>query len=73
MNLLAALGLAPKPTPAPVRYYAATRSESRRIQRLRADVLCELAVYVATQTPEQIKADNDAVFGINPPLRTARN
>jgi hypothetical protein len=69
MNLLAALGLAPKPAPAPVRYVVATRSESRRIQRLRADVLCELAVYVATATPEQIKADNDAVFGINPEKR----
>jgi hypothetical protein len=61
------------PARQPLRAIVAYRSESRRIQRLRADVLCELAVYVATATPEQIKADNDAVFGINPPRKTARN
>lgn len=51
-----------KPEPPPIRYVVATRSESRAYQRRKADVLCELAVFVAVTTPEQRAAEREAYW-----------
>lgn len=62
-NPLAAVASLFRPKPSPhkePRYYAATKRESRIAQQKRTDVLLELAVYAATTTPEQRKAEADA-------------
>jgi hypothetical protein len=48
--------------PAPLRYVISTRQESLAAQRRRADRLIELAVYKATTTPEQRKAEAESFF-----------
>lgn len=47
----------PKRVHKEVRHVVATRSESREAANKRASVLAQLAVYVATTSPEQRKAD----------------
>lgn len=46
----------PKPHVEP-RWHAATKAENLAAQQKRTDVRCELAVYAATTTPEQRKAE----------------
>lgn len=58
MNLLA-LFRKPEPT---TRYIVATRQESMAAQRRRTDVMPQLAVYKATTTPEQRKAETEDYF-----------
>jgi hypothetical protein len=58
MNLLS---LFRKPEPA-TRYVIATRQESMAAQRRRTDVMLQLAVYKATTTPEQRKAETEDYF-----------
>jgi hypothetical protein len=48
--------------PAPLRAIVATKAENLLVQRKRADVRLELAVYAATTTPEQRRAEADAFF-----------
>lgn len=50
-----------KPEPA-TRYVVATRQESMAAQRRRTDVMLQLAVYKATTTPEQRKAETEDYF-----------
>lgn len=52
-----------KPTHRAVRYVAATKSENREAAARRASVLCQLAVYCATTTPEQRAEDTERYFG----------
>lgn len=47
----------PKPAHVEPRWHAATKAEDRAAQQRRADVRLELAVYAATTTPEQRKAE----------------
>lgn len=44
------------------RYVVATRQESMAAQRRRTDVMLQLAVYKATTTPEQRKAETEDYF-----------
>lgn len=50
-----------KPEPA-TRYVIATRQESMAAQRRRTDVMLQLAMYKATTTPEQRKAETEDYF-----------
>lgn len=52
----------PNPVHKEVRHVVATRSESRKAANKRASVLAQLAVYVATTSPEQRKAETEAAF-----------
>ncbi len=47
----------PKPAHGEPRWHAATKEENLAAQQKRTDVRLELAVYAATTTPEQRKAD----------------
>ena len=51
----------PKPHVEP-RWHAATKVENLAAQQKRTDVILELAVYRATTTPSQRKAEADAWF-----------
>lgn len=62
MNLLSFFRSKPSRPHAIVRHVAATKAESRLVQRKRADVHAELAVYVATTSLEQRRADAAAFF-----------
>lgn len=44
------------------RFIVATRQESMAAQRRRTDVMLQLAVYRATTTPEQRKAETEEYF-----------
>ena len=44
------------------RYVVATRQESMAAQRRRADVMLGLAVYVATTSPDQRRAETENYF-----------
>lgn len=46
----------------PLRSVVAYRTESLAVQRRRANKMLELAVYVATSTPQQRKAETDLFF-----------
>lgn len=70
MNILSAIFSRPKPLHVVPRYHAATRRESKLAQQKRADVQLELAVFVATTTPERRKAEAEAYWaGIRAPNR----
>jgi hypothetical protein len=47
----------PKPAHVEPRWHAATKAENLAAQQKRTDVRLELAVYAATTTPEQRKAE----------------
>ena len=44
------------------KFHAATKAENREALAKRVGVACQLAVYVATTTPEQRKADTEAAM-----------
>lgn len=50
------------PTPQPVRYVVATADDNAKARAARTDVMLQLAIYNATTTPEQRKAETDLFF-----------
>lgn len=62
MNLIKTLFHRQPKASQPLRSVVAYRTESLAAQRRRANKMLELAVYVATSTPQQRKAETDLFF-----------
>ncbi len=61
MNLLPAF-LKPKPVHVVPRFHAATKAENRAAAAKAVGIRCQLAVYAATTSDAQRKADTEAHF-----------
>lgn len=56
------------PTPQPVRYVVATANDNAKVRRAKASVETQLAVYNATTSVEQRRAETEAFFAVSEAL-----